>query len=37
MVREAKVKRGLDFFGSWDRLAKSRDDRYDRMLERLIR
>lgn len=37
LVRVARVRQGLDFFGSWDRLRRSRDERYDRMLERVIK
>lgn len=32
LVRRARVVRGLDFFGSWDRLSAKRDARYDRLL-----
>lgn len=32
LVREARVVRGLDFFGSWEGLERVRNDRYDRML-----
>ena len=32
LVKGAFVRRGLDYFDSWDSLERNRDDRYDRML-----
>ena len=36
LVRQARVVQGLDFFGSWDRLAPQREARYERLLEDLV-
>jgi hypothetical protein len=36
LVKQAKAFRGLDFFGSWDRLASKRTARYDRVLDDAI-
>ncbi|MEE9609504.1 MAG: hypothetical protein V3U03_17340 [Myxococcota bacterium] len=36
LVRQVRVVRGLDFFGSWDRLAPKRNDRYDRLLNAIL-
>ena len=33
MVKQA---RPLDFFGTWDRLAAKRDERYQRILDELV-
>jgi hypothetical protein len=35
LVRQARSKQGLDFFGSWDSLADDRDRMSDEMLDRL--
>lgn len=37
LVRQARVVRGLDFFGSWERLEQARTERYNRMLEALVK
>lgn len=37
LKRQAKGFRGLDFFGSWNRLQTKRTNRYDRLLDDLVR